>query len=307
MITASLGCLVLGAVLAGPADCPEQPVYTRLGAEDLSDAQVLRLRVDARVEVPVDARVVEAVACRELGRVYQRRLVHVMELRIWGPGQSNDQAPAARALWAPGGEPARARGVSPRDLRQHLLRIEIAGEPPRLVRMPAFAVRLPGAGGTASGPPPRRTPAPRPTPEATSTPRPVVSSVPPTTPRAAPVPLTEADVRVLLERWRRAWESRQLDRYLAFYSSDFRANGKGLAAWRAHKAGVFRSASSISVQVRDLTIDATAGAVTVSFVQVYQSDNHRDVGRKTLRLRDEGGVYRIVRETWSALDGAGRP
>ncbi|RMF80633.1 MAG: tetratricopeptide repeat protein, partial [Nitrospirae bacterium] len=110
--------------------------------------------------------------------------------------------------------------------------------------------------------------------------------------------------RAWLEQWRQAWESRDLDRYMSFYSEAFVARGpKGArdkAAWRAHKAKKFRR-GKIHVRISDVRIEEKEGLIVISFVQDYRRGGYHDHGLKKLFVRDEGGKLRIVSEEWRRL------
>lgn len=79
-----------------------------------------------------------------------------------------------------------------------------------------------------------------------------------------------------LEQWRRDWESRNTENYLANYSRTFRSDGMDLAAWKARKRLVNAGKSWIKVELGSLSILRDPGAaplVVVTFDQDYRSSN----------------------------------
>jgi len=114
----------------------------------------------------------------------------------------------------------------------------------------------------------------------------------------------DQDKRAWLEQWRQAWEGRNLDAYMGFYSEAFVARGKKGARdkrdWRANKRKKFRH-GAIQVAISDVRIDEREGLIIFSFVQDFRRGGYRDHGMKKLFVRDEGGHLRIVSEEWHRL------
>lgn len=110
--------------------------------------------------------------------------------------------------------------------------------------------------------------------------------------------------RAWLEQWRQAWEGRNLDAYMGFYSEAFVARGKKGAQdkrdWRANKRKKF-GRGSIHVTISDVRIEEREGLIIFSFVQDFRHGGYQDHGMKKLFVRDEGGHLRIVSEEWHRL------
>ncbi len=125
------------------------------------------------------------------------------------------------------------------------------------------------------------------------------------TPRQAPTtpatPSLLAPVKDFVEQWRKAWESKDLDAYMACYSHRFQSEKRDWKAWRSYKAGLNDRYRSIRVEVEKLEVTPHEGGVKASFVQRYRADGYQDVGRKVLELVQEDGRWKIIRETWRAL------
>lgn len=105
--------------------------------------------------------------------------------------------------------------------------------------------------------------------------------------------------------WARAWESQDAERYLELYAADARVGRRDRAQHAAHKRALFARDEPIEVRVGDVEVlEEDAGTVRVRFLQDYRSPSLSDFGRKELLLREEDGRWRILRETWQAVDGS---
>jgi outer membrane protein assembly factor BamD len=114
-------------------------------------------------------------------------------------------------------------------------------------------------------------------------------------------PTLLAPVRDFVEQWRKAWESKDLDAYMACYSRKFQSEKRDWKAWRSYKAGLNEKYKSIRIEVEKLEITPHEGGVKASFIQRYRADSYQDVGRKVLELVQEEGRWKIIRETWRTL------
>lgn len=102
------------------------------------------------------------------------------------------------------------------------------------------------------------------------------------------------------EQWRTDWESLDTERYLAHYSRQFRADGKDLAAWGAHKRKVNAGKSWVKVGVANLSVFGHAEGeetIVVTFDQDYRSSNLANRTVKRQYWTREGDRWRIRFET----------
>ena len=102
-----------------------------------------------------------------------------------------------------------------------------------------------------------------------------------------------------LEAWRRDWESRDAERYLAHYAREFRSDGMNIAAWSAHKRRVNASKRWIKVSLDNVSVLRNPGQkalMVVSFDQDYRSSNLEQRTRKRQYWTVEGGRWRIAYE-----------
>ncbi|MBF0460916.1 MAG: SEL1-like repeat protein [Magnetococcales bacterium] len=121
-------------------------------------------------------------------------------------------------------------------------------------------------------------------------------------PQAAvePPPATVApvDIEQTVRAWAKAWTSRKVEEYLAFYSRSFVPEKfPSREAWQKNRNKTLQSAGSIRVTLTDMKVTLLdENRAQVTFMQEYWSNNYQDKGRKTLLLQKEGDVWQIVRE-----------
>lgn len=100
-------------------------------------------------------------------------------------------------------------------------------------------------------------------------------------------------------RWRTDWESRDMNRYFAHYSSAFRSESRDLASWKARKRRVNAGKQWIKVGVKDLSVFSYPGSahtIMVTFEQDYRSNNLSNRIVKRQFWTREGREWRIVHE-----------
>lgn len=119
---------------------------------------------------------------------------------------------------------------------------------------------------------------------------------------AAPHQTVEAQLNQMLESWRQAWSSRDVDAYLGHYSGSFAPQGgQTRPAWAEARRKNIAGRTSISIEVRSLRIERVdPDRFKVAFLQDYASGNYREVAQpKVLELVREGPTWRIVSERQS--------
>ena len=109
------------------------------------------------------------------------------------------------------------------------------------------------------------------------------------------------DVRATVYAWANAWESRNIIRYMSFYSPTFRSKGLDYQDWLHRKAELFRKPVNIQVKIFDLWVFIEGKHATAKFVQHYQDANTTDTGEKTLFLVNANDKWMIISEEWMPL------
>jgi ketosteroid isomerase-like protein len=108
-------------------------------------------------------------------------------------------------------------------------------------------------------------------------------------------------IRDRIEAWRKAWESKDMDRYMSFYSPNFASKNFNYAEWKKQKDKSFQTSGDISVQITDLWVLNERNYASVSFLQYYKGPTQSDAGIKSMVLKRTGGNWLIISEIWEPL------
>lgn len=103
----------------------------------------------------------------------------------------------------------------------------------------------------------------------------------------------------LFEQWRRDWESRDVERYLAHYAKSFSADGFDFASWASHKRRVTSAKKWIKLDLGSVSMLRSPGAqpaIVVTFDQDYRSDSTSQRSRKRQYWVREDGRWKIAYE-----------
>jgi len=103
-----------------------------------------------------------------------------------------------------------------------------------------------------------------------------------------------------IEKWRTAWEAKDLDKYMEYYDEAFRSNGMNKTKWRAYKTALTEKYSYIKVNLKEVQAFKHQGKFMIRFLQQYESDQKQDFGEKILYIQDSTKGLGIVGEVWQA-------
>lgn len=111
-------------------------------------------------------------------------------------------------------------------------------------------------------------------------------------------------VQAWVQDWISSWESKDLDKYMSFYSEDFREKRFNKKKWKRYKKGLNKKYAFISVKARDPIILNYGEELVIRFIQDYRSDMHIDIGEKNLYVswNKESNSMQIKGEKWTALE-----
>jgi len=123
---------------------------------------------------------------------------------------------------------------------------------------------------------------------------------------AAPAaPAAEGDrIREDIFAWVRAWESRDIDRYMAHYHPAFLSEGQDYRKWRQRKIALFKRSGPITIKISQVWIARDQKTAVARFFQEYKDSRTSDIGEKTLEMEKYDGRWRIVSETWTQIHDA---
>jgi cell division septation protein DedD/ketosteroid isomerase-like protein len=108
-------------------------------------------------------------------------------------------------------------------------------------------------------------------------------------------------VRNQIGAWRKAWEGKDIDNYMSFYSPDFISQGLDYSGMKAKTEIMFKKKGDISFSVSDLWVFIEDEEANASFVQRYSNPAMGKMGEKTLILRKTGQDWKIISESWKSL------
>ena len=115
-------------------------------------------------------------------------------------------------------------------------------------------------------------------------------------------PKKESDeIAKTIEGWLKAWSSKDIRRYGAYYAKGFRSQGKNRKSWLQYKKQLNKKYKYIRVSKKNLTIQNGKKKSIATFIQTYKSPKFKAVGRKRLMLIKESGRWKILRETYRKL------
>ena len=130
----------------------------------------------------------------------------------------------------------------------------------------------------------------------------VVAAVEPAKPGAEkPAAPKAGDAEILdaVNAWAKAWSAKDVDRYLALYSKDFKTpGGEARADWEKGRRQRISAPKSITVTIDAPKVSVTSGSqASVTFRQGYRSDVIKTATTtKTLVLAKTDGRWRILYE-----------
>lgn len=111
----------------------------------------------------------------------------------------------------------------------------------------------------------------------------------------------------ILSEWKRSWETRELDRYMSFYSPNFRSKGMDWQGWRAYKDRLNQEYRTIQITIDPPIILRHNRNVMAIFFQSYRSDRFFNEGTKRLYFTLEEGEWKIIGEDWNIHRGGEVP
>ena len=94
----------------------------------------------------------------------------------------------------------------------------------------------------------------------------------------------ERELRNFIESWRQAWESKDLDRYMAHYSPNFQSCWLDFNGWKEKKRRLNKRYDSIRVKLGNVYLYRQDGLITTIFTQSYGSKGFHSSGIKVLYI-----------------------
>ncbi|PIU01186.1 MAG: hypothetical protein COT74_01390 [Bdellovibrionales bacterium CG10_big_fil_rev_8_21_14_0_10_45_34] len=105
-----------------------------------------------------------------------------------------------------------------------------------------------------------------------------------------------------LQSWKSAWEAKDIDDYISFYSEQFKSMKMDRERWKVFKQALNKKYNFIKVEISQPIIYEFRDQIVVQFLQKYSSDGNEDFGLKTLYMQRDGENPQIIAEEWEAVD-----
>lgn len=106
----------------------------------------------------------------------------------------------------------------------------------------------------------------------------------------------------LIEDWRSAWEGKEIDRYMSFYTKRFVSGNKNWKQYRNYKARLAKAYQNIEVKINNLRLIRNDGLVVATFDLDYITERLRSSGKQKLYLQQNSEQWKITREVFTLAD-----
>lgn len=110
----------------------------------------------------------------------------------------------------------------------------------------------------------------------------------------------EKEILKEVENWRKDWESRDVTKYLSYYSSKYRQNGQDFYNFAKQKVAVNATKTYVNVNLSQLSVfeyPNNKDLIVVTFWQDYRSNNLNQQMRKRQYWTKENGQWKILFES----------
>ncbi len=108
----------------------------------------------------------------------------------------------------------------------------------------------------------------------------------------------------IIESWKKSWEEKDIDKYMSFYSSQFKSGWKDWSKWKTYKAQLAKNYKYIDVEINNLNLFFNKDIIIASFEQSYRTPSFDSFGVKKLYLTQNSPDWRILSETFKGIDRA---
>lgn len=106
------------------------------------------------------------------------------------------------------------------------------------------------------------------------------------------------DIPGLLEGWKAAWASGDMDSYASYYSESFKSSGLNKKAWVEKKRKLGNVNRNIEITIEKPQVQFRKNKTLVRFREIFKSSGYSSRGMKTLVLVREGEDWKIQSEDW---------
>lgn len=101
--------------------------------------------------------------------------------------------------------------------------------------------------------------------------------------------------------WMGAWENREANSYISFYSDKFKGPKGNHVRWRNSRLRALENNKNISIRTSNLHISQNKNIIELNFIQKFNSDLYSDIGIKELVWVKTGSTWKILKESWISI------
>ncbi len=116
----------------------------------------------------------------------------------------------------------------------------------------------------------------------------------------SPSSIIKERVESFVNGWAEAWRGGDAEKYIEYYSENFRNGRMGVKEWRDYKKAVFEKAGEINLEISGIRWETAGNTYKAVFTQKYSGGAVSDLGTKTLVFEGCPGSFKIISETWKA-------
>lgn len=108
------------------------------------------------------------------------------------------------------------------------------------------------------------------------------------------------EIKSFIEKWRRAWQKKNMGKYLDLYAVDFVSNKEqNLKKWMAERTRLNKQHVNINITIDELRIFKHRDMIVAIFKERYTADGFRRKGVKRLYIKHSVSGYKIAAEVWT--------
>jgi murein L,D-transpeptidase YafK len=102
----------------------------------------------------------------------------------------------------------------------------------------------------------------------------------------------------ILEHWGKAWENKEIERYLSFYSSQVSSEAMGWQGWKKDDEHLAKRYGEIEVEINNIGLFRNGHMVLAVFDQTYTTSTFQSHGLKRLYFKQNSEEWKIFAEVF---------
>ena len=104
------------------------------------------------------------------------------------------------------------------------------------------------------------------------------------------------EIEEIIESWRTAWQSKNIESYMSFYHREFTSGNKDWPHWKGFQIRFAKKYKKFRVDIENLRIMRNDGALVVTFRQRYRTASLNSDGIKRLYFIRNSNEWKIIGE-----------